>query len=237
MQRVKTIAVLTIAYNEEQYIGACIKQFKGLINKHLVLLSTKPWNGQAYNKDRTEQIARSLSAEVIMQFWQTEHEQRNWGLAYLYNYDYVFIVDADEMYSKLDIEKILETLYNKQEPCFRISNIKTYWKTKDYIIYPADTHEPVIIVNPKMVKFKQHRNLQQIQDSVYQQDIPVIEEVIMHHYSYAKSDMKIKEKIQSFSHCNEMDKNWYENTWKKWQPDKKTFLRLYNNQESIAIKD
>ena len=104
----KTIAVLTIAYNEEQYIGACIKQFKGLINKHLVLLSTKPWNGQAYNKDRTEQIARSLSAEVIMQFWQTEHEQRNWGLAYLYNYDYVFIVDADEMYSKLDIEKILE---------------------------------------------------------------------------------------------------------------------------------
>jgi len=111
------IAVLTIAYNEEEYIRACIRQFKPL--HHLVLVSTRNWKGvELHNK--TAIIARQEGAEVIEAYWDNETNQRNYGLARLYDYDYVLIVDADEFYTPDDIQKIKDTLGD--EKCYRCPN-------------------------------------------------------------------------------------------------------------------
>lgn len=226
------IAVCTIAYNEEEYIGACIEQFKPFGLHHLVLLSSKSWNGTPVEPDKTKSIAIDKGAEVIVQHWLTEHEQRNFGLARLYDYDYVLIVDADELYEKSDIEVILKDL-EKKEPCYRADKMITYWKNSDYIFEPADGHKPIIAVNPKKVKFYEHRQPMPVEIKMLQDYQPVVG-IKIHHFSWAKKDEKIKEKISSFSHADIIRPYWYEDIWQKWTPEM-TNIRAYGIEVSKAV--
>lgn len=229
------IAILTIAYNEDEYIAPCIKQWKEYNLHHLILISAKPWNGEPVEKDRTEEIARNLGVEVVVQDWRTEKEQRNWGLARLYDYDFVLIVDANEFYTEQDRKIILEYLHSKSnEPCFRAEKVITYWKTPEYILDPPDTHKPLIAVNPKKIKIYEVREPMNVLDTRpwdYQPIIPVS----IHHFSWVRSDKKVKEKIKQWSHSDIVKDNWYENVWLKWKPEMND-IRPYGIEKSRAIK-
>jgi glycosyltransferase involved in cell wall biosynthesis len=223
-------SILTIAYNEQETIKAVMDQWKDF--KHLVLHSKKPWHGESQPKDDTENIVKGYpNAEFIEMDWKSEHEQRNWGLGYLYNYDYVIIIDADELYTKEDREKILDEIENgfeveKIRECFRIDEVKTYFKTLDYTIYPQDTHKPVIAVNPKKILFTEAR----LVNTDYQ--IPI--KAIMHHLSYCKSDKKMKVKFSQFEHCDQVNKDWFDRVWKKWDKNMEN-IRAYGNENSKAV--
>ena len=225
------IAVLTIAYNESQWIGACIKQFKEFGFHHLVLVSALPWNGEPVEDDGTANNARNSGAETIVQYWVSEAEQRNWGLARLYDYDYVLIVDADELYTNADISRIKNTLYN--EACYRVSKMVTYWKTPKYVFDPPDKHKPIIAVNPKVIKFSEHRMVRHVNEKPMWQLQPFID-VTLHHMSWVKSDKKVEEKIQSFSHADQIRSEWYEKVWKEWLPGSQMLIRPYGHEKSRA---
>jgi len=227
----KKIALLILAYNEEEYIGACIKQWQGFVDKIVVLLSAKPWYGLPSEADRTLFIARDL-AEVLIQDWRTEHDQRNYGLARLYDYDYVLTSDADEFYTLEDRKKIIKTLQNQDEPCFRADRMITYWKTTDYIFDPPDGHKPIIAVNPRKIKFYEHRQPMPVEETKLQTYQPIIP-VAIHHLSWVRPDHKIKDKIEHFSHYDQIKPNWYENVWLKWTPEMED-IRPYGIEKSKA---
>lgn len=228
-------AVCTIAYNESEYIGACIRNWRGLVDKHLVLVSSKPWNGEPVPDDGTADIARKMGAEVVVSNWETEAQQRNFGLAHLYDYDYVFIVDADELYTK-DVQagwlKILETPVDpswrtdKQIPALRIERMITYWKNSDYVFKPEDGHKPIIAVDPKQLFCHEHRQ--------FGTDYAPLVPGACHHFSWAKSDEKVAEKMRSFSHAADIRQNWYEDVWMKWRPGCGLQVRPYGAEESTA---
>lgn len=225
----KKIAILTIAYNEQDTIGAVMEQWKDY--KHLILHSERAWHGESQPKDETEDIVKRFpNAEFIKMDWKREHEQRNWGLAYLYDYDYVLIVDADEVYTKEDIKRILDNI-GKQENyydninCYRIKGVITYYKTLDYIIEPPDTHQPVIAVNPKKILFTEAR----MPNTDYQVQI----DAKIHHLSYCKSDEKMKNKFQQFEHFRDVRENWYNEVWKT---DKNENVRAYGNGNSKLVR-
>ena len=162
------IAVCSIAHNEEEIIGACVKNWKGKVDKHLVLISSRPWNNEVMESDKTVEIAKREGAEVIVGFWNSEPEMRNWGLARLYDYDYVLIVDPDELYTEEDQKRIITRLNDpfdyinrvmKPLACFRVEKMLTYWKTTDYIFDPPDAHKPFIAVDPKQVRFWNKRTV------------------------------------------------------------------------------
>lgn len=228
------VAVCTIAYNEAEHIERCINQFKPWGLRHVVLVSTKPWNGTPTEYDGTVQIAERAGAEVIVGYWSTEAEQRNYGLAMLRDYDWILIVDADELYSQTDIAKLISTLSQATTPAARTNKMVTYWKTTDYVFDPADGHEPIIAVNPKKALFSEHRQIRQFVDHVpefSQELIPVT----IHHMSWVKSDAKVKEKIQSFSHADQIRPGWYEEVWLKWTPEMEN-IRPYGRERSQAVK-
>lgn len=230
------IAVQIIAYNEEQYIGACIKQWKDLVDKIVVLVSAKPWYGSPSEADRTLFIARDLGAEVVVRHWDTEAEQRNWGVARLYDYDYVIICDPDEFYTLEDRKKIIETLKKGKENCYRAKEIITYWKTPEYIFNPPDKHKPLIALNPKEIGFYEHRQPMPKDRKVYEDWQPVIP-VKIHHFSWVRSDKKVKAKIENFSHYDQISLDWFENVWLKWDNDKTMEdIRPYGVEKSGAIK-
>lgn len=238
------LAVATIAYNEAEYIRACIKNWEGLVDKHLVLVTKKPWNGNPVEDDGTYRIAKESGAETILGEWKTEAEQRSWGLARLYDYDYVLIVDADELYLKEDQLKIIKALNNpidpsytpaERLPAFRCARMVTYWKTPEYILDPPDNHLPMIAVDPKQLYAFQHRNFKFMSNKREFVSYAPIIDVPCHHMSWAKSDAKVKEKIESFSHADSIRKSWYQNIWLNWKPGDETLVRAYGEEPSKAI--
>ena len=203
-------AVLTIAYNEADNIKACIKNWSKFIDKHLVLVSNNPWNGTRERDDKTNTIASLLGAVVIVDDWKTEEDQRNCGLAYLSEYDYVFIIDADELYLEEDIIKMISIVEKTKREAYGIHDIITYWKTTDYILSPPDSfNDPVIVVSPRKVKFSKYRSIVDIDtNELY---FPWLLPIVMHHLSWVKSDIKAKEKIQTYGHAKDFHKDWYNN--------------------------
>jgi glycosyltransferase involved in cell wall biosynthesis len=211
------IAVLTITYREAPLLKAVLKNWRGKVYKHLVLESKKPWHGQELPEDGTKQLVESFpNTEYISLNWVSEAIQRNWGLAYLHDYDYVLIVDADELYTTEEQAKILDRIGKKMpfednQWCYRIPRIKTYFKTTEYALNPPDYHEPVVAVDPKKVVFTETRQV----TTDFQ--IP-IEGVMMHHLTYLRDDMRLFHKLRQFEHCNMVKERWYEDKWLKWTP-------------------
>lgn len=226
------ISVLTIAYNDENLIIPCINQFKLFGLRHLVLISKKLWNGKNLKHDKTENIATNLGAEVIVGNWDNEAEQRNFGLNYL-NCDYILIIDPDEMFLQKDIKTIL-TIININEPCYRVRNMETYWKTTDYVLSPKDKHQPVIAVNPKLVKFSHRRQLISLKDNTPQVWQPVID-IEMHHLSWVKSNKQIQNKIKYFEHSKKVKFNWFEESWNKWNLDMENIIDWKKEKNIKAI--
>lgn len=239
---VKKIAVCTICFNEEDIIRACIKNWKGLVDKHLVLVSSIAWDGEERENDNTSDIAKQEGAEVIVGYWENEEVMRNWGLARLYDYDYVLIVDPDELYTKEDQQKILKRLNDsydyvnkvmKPMPAFRAERMITYWKSTDYVFDPPDKHQPFIAVDPKKVRFWDKRELMGITREPIKIEYSELISIIIYHLSWVKSDKKVKEKIDTYSHSKDIIPSWFEEVWIKWNKESLINIRPYG-EKSIA---
>lgn len=244
----KKYAVCIIAHRESEFIAACLKNWEGIVDKRLVLISSRAWNGDSNRDDGTIGIANQLADEVVVGEWKTEAEQRSWGLARLYDYDYVLIVDADEFYTKEDQKKIIEALdrpiyleytpdFNnlRHVPAFKCDRITTYWKTHEYIFDPPDKHKPIIAVDSKQLYCYEHRQFKYPYSEYALCDYAPKIDVTCHHFAYAKSDEKIKEKIQSFSHADNIHKDWYEEIWSKWTPGCNLQVKPYGGEKAVAI--
>jgi hypothetical protein len=161
--------------------------------------------------------ARSHCANVIVEYWPTEHEQRNFGLARLYLSDWVLIVDADELYAPEDIARLIGMCEASTDIVIRTARMKEYWKTTDYAFGMSDSYSPVIAVNPKKAQFELHRQIRRFERRERESTTEGID-LTVHHMSWVKSDEKVSEKIRSFSHADVMHAGWYENVWLKWTP-------------------
>jgi len=229
------IAVITISYREAPLLKAVLKNWQGKVYKHLVLESKKPWHGQELPEDGSKQLVESFpNTEYISMHWASEAIQRNWGLAYLYDYDYVLMVDADELYTTEDQIKILDRLGKKMpfednQWCYRIPLIKTYFKTTEYALSPPDRHEPVIAVDPKKVLFTETRQV----TTTHQ--IP-INGTTMHHLTYLRGDLRLYHKLRQFEHCDMVKTQWFEEKWLKWTPEMED-VRCYGHEQSKAVLD
>lgn len=208
------IGILTLAYNEERFAKDCIRQFKGfLIDKHLFLISDTPWHGEKLQADKTADIAEKFGAEVIVGDWQSETEQRNFGLDQLKDCDWVLIVDADEHYEPKAVARLISFLEKAALPAYGIGRLLTYWKDKKHIVDPEETGGLIVAVRPS-VRFIDKRCIDSEWDF-----LP--EDIVMHHYSYVRTDEEMKKKISSFEHAEEIVPNWYEDVWLKWTPEMK----------------
>ena len=229
------VAVLTITYRESDLIESVIKNWNGKVAKHLIIETKEPWQGPELPWDTTREICEKYPHVEYVTFtkFRDEAEQRNWGLGKLYDYDYVLIVDADELYTAKDQETILNSIgveerFVDNTWAYRASCVKTYFKTPEYVLDPPDTHEPVVAINPKKVLFNDCR----IPDTQYQ--IPL--DITMHHLSYLRSDTRIFTKIKQFMHYDQIKKDWYANVWQKWQHGMSD-VRAFGHEKSTTVKD
>lgn len=204
----KNVAVLTVAFREARFISACVAQFETFGFHHLVLVSATPWHGD-WRKDDTSSEAAHTSAQTIVGFWRNEADQRNYGLSLLADlgYDWVLIVDADEFYTRVGVQAILQSI---RTPASVLTSpqMSVYWKTEENRIGPEQRDNPIVAIrSSERFTWGRHSNCGHRAQS----------HARLHHLSYVRTDEEMSAKLASFSHQHEIRANWYEDVWLKWQ--------------------
>ncbi len=201
-----------VTYNEENLIRGCLSGLKDIFN---IVGISKPWMGTHTYFDKSEEYAREMGAYVLKQDFRTEHEQRTAisKLAKEMGYDYVLIIDADEFYTREDIQKIIKKIEETRSEVYKIATEVLFWKNENWETIPRIKNARVGAVKAGL-DFRLTRNPNSNSEINY---FPV--DAIMYHFSYAGSDEHIYSKISHFSHAAEMNPLWFEEVYKKWTPE------------------
>lgn len=209
MARSFSLAALCVAYREERFIPKYIQALTDRVDKIVVLNSTKPWFGEELEKDKTAAIARFLNADVIEYYWENEHEQRNAGLDYLSEYDWVLVLDPDEYFDDANWNKLINFLEKCEAPAAIVEGQYTYWKD-GWVADPPRDYLQLIAVRPKEVRFIDKRVI----NSGFAKA-----PVWLHHFSWARTDEEVWRKISHYAHAKDFDiQKWYNEVWLKWKP-------------------
>ncbi len=211
------IGVITVAFNEPEFIVPCIKQFDGFNFPHLVLVSKTPWRGN-HVMDETWALAKIASDSVIVDNWPDQATQFNYGLNLLneQEIDWALIVDADEFYTAEDIGRLVGQIRTTEADAITATNMNVYWKTPDYLITPVQEDYPVIAIKTS----KRFKSKREVEPDV--KTTGTHRNLTMFHMSYVRTDEQMKKKIETFEHSHEFDTDtWYEDVWKWWNPESK----------------
>jgi len=240
-------------YDDHEYLDICVEPLKKLDNV-LFLISSVPWNGKVSDNSETinkvkELCSKNKNFELFQKYWTNEADQRNFGLSCFYSrqIDYAFIVDTDEIYHEYHFNNIIEFI--KQNSSYSAFHVEwnTYWKKSYHVIYPREQFKPIIAVKVNSFVFTENRLGT---TSVIRSPIAVLKTqdtyngvlipssvAICYHLSYARTDDFIKRKIETFSHANEVNNNWYENVWLKWQTNSRNLHPVTPVEYQIAIEE
>jgi len=202
------LSAVSMAYNDEAIIKGTLRCLKPFVDKHIVMLSEKPFYGEVKQPDRTEQICNDEGAIVIKGFWE-EHKQRNIGIQLCSDSDWVICFDSDEMMTTSDMTKLIKFLEITKFSAIGIES-KVYWKTTDYKLSPNPDHKIIIAVRPQ-VRYWDKRNVDCSYTWIAQS------EIVHHHLSWS-APKDIYQKVTNCNHANEFDgEKWYKEHFTKWK--------------------
>lgn len=204
------VAVVAIALNEERFIGPWLQHIPDWVNTKCVLISEKPWFGdQNVYRDNTYEVAETNGAMVIKRPWESEEEQRNFGQDLFGDYDWVIVLDPDEFFDDETWVKLHEFMKNpNSSDAYCAVSQKVYWKD-GWKADPDRDCTPLILVRPS-VRFVDKR--------VVGTSFGLID-IYTHHFSWARTDMEVYEKITHYAHANDFDTvKWFNDVWKTWEP-------------------
>lgn len=194
-------ATASLCYQEERLIGPHLRHIPDWVETKLVLISKTPWQGEPELPDKTEEIAKSLDADVMVYDWKTEEEQRNAAQEYLFDVDWILVLDPDEYMVKSDWERLRTFLETAEGDAYVCREQVTYYK--DGKIEPAEDYKQIVAVRPT-VRFVDKR----VVDCSWG-----YAPITLHHLSWRRTDAEILKKISHYSHAHELLPNWYQEVW------------------------
>jgi hypothetical protein len=220
------IAAVTLAFNDEGTIAGTIKCLQPFVDRHVVLISDKPYFGEKIPADRTEEIANDLGCDVVRGNWPLDHYQRTLGNKLCAGYDWVLTFDSDEMMESKELERFLVFLSTCKADAVTVKPI-IYWRTTDYVLEPRPDYEPPIAMRPK-VEFTHIRNI----DHEY---MMLGDKFDLHHLSWC-APKDIKKKITHYAHADLFDGDaWYKCHYDNWQEGTPVHLPVFIGDQVIKV--
>ena len=201
------IGGVTIAYNEAPLVEGCIKTMAPFVDEHLWIVSEKPYfNRERFESDNTTELAEEYGATVIEGIWEKEHEQRNVGVKYFADKDWILWADADMWGTRAYWEELLRHLEVAPPDTEAIVTRQyTLWKEPKYHIV-NDDFKPVVATRPS-VRFSEIGCVNKVL-RVYDNR--------MHHFVWSKPK-DIYKKLMTFSHAKDTDwETWYNEVFVNW---------------------
>lgn len=208
------IGAVTMAYRDAETIRGTLACLSPFVEKHIVMVNQKPYNGQEEPMDDTLNICSEFKkVEIIQGNWE-EHMLRN--IAHnviLDDMDWVLGFDADEMMSAADLEKLFKFLETTDKNAVGFIS-KVYWRTTDYRFEPDPDHVKVCVTRPGKVKY----TTKQCVDSPYAVLNYREEPFITHHHLSYCEPKNILRKVLTYNHADEFNgQEWYDKHYKDWK--------------------
>lgn len=198
------IGLVTIAYNEQRFVKPFLEHIPEWVNEKLVLVSSKPWQGEFELPDKTDEIARDLGATVIVHDWPTEEEQRNAGQFYFHDCDWIIVLDPDEFLDRKGWNSLRELVETGSQEAYVVEHQRVFYKNKE--VSPHTDYQQIVLVKPS-VRFTENRVVNCGFGTA---------SVDLFHFSWARTNKEVWSKISHYSHADEMDiKGWYKDVWLK----------------------
>jgi len=210
------LCTLTCIHDDNEFLEVSLKSTSRF--DHLVVVNRVSWNGEPRGWKQSVEIAERMGATVEIGEWKTEEEHRKASIQIARDagFTHAIIQDSDEIYEPglLDhLNQIAEADLADRVYC----HWDTYWKTPEFVIRPREPFCPCVLINLDRAEYLKLREFGGgrllLLESTYG---------IIHHLSYVGSDERIWRKITSWSHRDEVQRGWWERTWKGWDRDKMT---------------
>lgn len=207
---------VAIAYREGRFLGPHLQHLPDWIDEKIVLQSIKPWFGKPEGRgDGTTEIAQEYADKLVRMNWASEQDQRNTGQILHENKDWVIVLDPDEFLDNFNWQALKDFLEFTEADAVVAGYQRVFWKNKE--VHPHGDYQQLIAVRPH-VPFVDKR----VVGTSY-----VVAPVELLHFSWARTDKEIKNKINHYAHANDFDADkWYNEVW--LNPERVTDLHPVN---------
>ena len=240
------IGIITIALNEEKFIGASLRAIikhpnvkKVAVVEGAVNLFNHSATPQGLSLDNTAQEVLKVIEEepngnkiIYDRYgWATDKsELRNRALNLISkNLDYILVVDADEVWKKEDLDKLVDGMREHPEIGVLLFNHHHFWKRKDLVAIGSNWNIHLF----RCFKFQDptlHWDRHEMPVVDFQgryinktDGFLVLSDVYVYHYGYLKSDKEVQNKIEYYRKRDRhlQVKDTFTN-WKKGDPTSTT---------------
>ena len=224
-------ATHVVLFGQDKWIMRNIANAYTHVDKIYVAYSNFPWG---YNPLARRVYINSFDLNILTSSeyadkihiikgdWLTEEDQRNACAeqAAKDNMDFLLIHDADEFYFHKDFDKIIKHIIKHPNYDYYKIGWYCFWKDFNYILLDVSgnilTGYPEFAINLKNgVRFISKRRPNKTNFHTIPNDVG-----ICYHGSYVLTDKELYQKINTWGHTNDFNKDqWYEEKWLKWTPD------------------
>ncbi len=232
------LAVACCVHDDATYLAESLRSFAA-VGPRFAFVSRVPWNEFPGDWQAAAAAARTAGAEVVEGEWASELAHRQAVQAWLLErgYTHALIPDGDEVIepallaalTKVAAEGLADRVHVEWD---------TYWKSPEYVIRPRERFTPLLLVDLRAARPVGLRNF----EGGRRLFLPG-EHGIVHHLSYAGPDERIRRKISTWAHRDEVRPGWYEHVWLRWDADRllrnfhPTHPEAYGFAERIAVPE
>lgn len=224
------VATHVVLFGQDKWIIRNIENAYAIpgIEKIYIAYSEKPWT---YNLNARNQYRNSFDLTVIKNSpymnkihiiegeWDTEEQQRNACAeqAVKDGMEYLIIHDADEFYFFDQFQNLIKEIENNPNHDYYKVGWYCFWKDFNHVLLDSSgnriTGYPEFCINLKRgVRFASKRRPNRAGSFILKPEIGVC-----YHGSYVLSDEELLQKINTWGHTNDFNKElWYKEKWLKW---------------------
>jgi GT2 family glycosyltransferase/Tfp pilus assembly protein PilF len=212
------VAAAYCIHDDVEFFPASVNSLLGKLKLDQIyaFVSSKTWSGEEGDVRRTVEIANDLGLNVELGDWESEPDHRKAIHEKLRSegFDYVITIDSDEVLSPELLANLLRIAESGLADKVRVTH-DTYWHSHAYRIRPRER-----LALTMMVALATTEPIG-LREFAGERELVLLDSYgLMHHLSYAGTAERIKKKISTWSHRNEVVSDWFDRVWKGWQSDK-----------------
>jgi len=219
-------ATHVLLFGQEKWIMRNIANAYPHVDQIYIAYSPKPWTynpnarsfyNKPFNFASINQSPYIDKITVIEGEWPTEEAQRNACVnrAVKDGMDYLFIHDADEFYFHDAFEALKTEILNRPDIDFYKVPWICFWKSFQYCLVGQNSDPivgyPEFAINLKRgIRFESKRRPNSRQSTT-------LSAGICYHGSYVLTNQELLDKINTWGHTNDFNKEqWFNEKWLKW---------------------
>jgi hypothetical protein len=224
------IAVHILAYNVSGFIASVLANVEPYVDRIYIAHSERPFgytpDSRLNHRNPTSvSYLRSLSLSskvlILEGDWLAEDMMRNSCLAKAREegMDWLITQDADEFYTEAGWASILRALRMSVGCDQLVTTWYNFWKSSDYVLVHKngsikDTNAGFALRCGSNAVFVNRRITNAVSSRII--DVPC------YHYGYVMTDAQMREKLSTWSHSHEVNRErWYADKWLGWSENSK----------------